>query len=396
MPDFFKTIPMTTFIQNTDIPNYSTPFYYYNLNLLEKTLKTAQQEAKKHNFHIHYALKANNNPEILSMIQSFGIGADCVSGNEITTAIAHDFPANKIFFAGVGKTDKEIQTAIKNNIFCFNVESLQELEVLNNWAQEFQINIRVALRINPNIDAKTHKFISTGKAENKFGIPDEKIDQAIEIIENSSSINLIGLHFHIGSQILDLEIYKILCETANYWNNYFLQKNHKLKILNLGGGLGIDYQNPEKNSIPDFKAFFQVFAQHLKTLPQQEVHFELGRSLVGQCGNLITKVLYIKEGLQKNFAIIDAGMTDLIRPALYQAQHKIKILTPKKTTDKINYEIVGPICESADSFSQSTHLPKLKRGDYLMINSVGAYGEVMASQYNMRDKIKAFTSCSKH
>ncbi len=396
MPDFFKTIPMTTFIQNTDIPNYSTPFYYYNLNLLEKTLKTAQQEAKKHNFHIHYALKANNNPEILSMIQSFGIGADCVSGNEITTAIAHDFPANKIFFAGVGKTDKEIQTAIKNNIFCFNVESLQELEVLNNWAQEFQTNIRVALRINPNIDAKTHKFISTGKAENKFGIPDEKIDQAIEIIENSSSINLIGLHFHIGSQILDLEIYKILCETANYWNNYFLQKNHKLKILNLGGGLGIDYQNPEKNSIPDFKAFFQVFAQHLKTLPQQEVHFELGRSLVGQCGNLITKVLYIKEGLQKNFAIIDAGMTDLIRPALYQAQHKIKILTPKKTTDKINYEIVGPICESADSFSQSTHLPKLKRGDYLMINSVGAYGEVMASQYNMRDKIKAFTSFSKH
>lgn len=383
---------MTTFIPSTEIALYPTPFYYYDLKLLEETLKSAQKHAKKHDFHIHYALKANHQPQILSLIQSFGIGADCVSGNEIKTAITHHFPAEKIFFAGVGKTDEEIKTAIRHDIYCFNVESLQELEVLNYWAQEHQTTIRVALRINPNVDAKTHRFISTGKTENKFGIPTEKIDQALEIIDHSSHINLIGLHFHIGSQILDLEVYRHLCEAANYWNSYFHKKSYPLSILNLGGGLGIDYQHPGQNPIPDFEAFFDIFARHLKTFPKQQIHFELGRSLVGQCGSLISKVLYIKESTKKTFAIIDAGMTDLIRPALYHASHKIEALKKPDTSELTEYEIVGPICESSDSFARSVCLPHLKRGDYLIIRSAGAYGEVMASQYNMRDKIKSYFS----
>lgn len=381
---------MTTFIPSTEIAHYPTPFYYYDLPLLEETLKKAQQHAQKHSFHIHYALKANNHPEILSLIQSWGIGADCVSGNEIKTAAKFNFPAEKIFFAGVGKTDEEIKTAIAHDIFCFNVESLQELEVLNDWGKEYQTIIQVALRINPNIDAKTHKFISTGRAENKFGIPTDKIDEALKIIDASSHLDLIGLHFHIGSQILDMEVYRHLCEAANYWNEYFQEKGQALSILNLGGGLGIDYEQPRENPIPDFEAFFNIFAQYLKVLPHQQVHFELGRSLVGQCGSLVSKVLYIKEGREKTFAIIDAGMTDLLRPALYQANHKIDVLKENKNSIDINYEVVGPICESSDSFAQSVSLPELKRGDHLIIRSAGAYGEVMASQYNMRDKIKSY------
>ena len=383
---------MTNILPLNELEKIQTPFYHYDLQLLNKTLKVAQTEAKKHNFHIHYALKANNNTEILSLIQNHKIGADCVSGNEIKTAIKHNFPAEKIFFAGVGKTDEEIKTAIKFDIYCFNVESIQELEVINHWADHFQKTVNIALRLNPDINAKTHHYISTGMAENKFGIADYKVEKALKIINNSSNLNLLGLHFHIGSQITDLKVYKSLCESANNWNSYFLKKGYKLSILNLGGGLGIDYKNPSENNIPDFKSFFEVFKQNLKVLPDQQIHFELGRSLVGQCGNLISKVLYIKEGIDKNFAIIDAGMTELLRPALYQTEHKIEVLTPSLKKNKIKYEIVGPICESSDSFAKSVKLPQLKRGDYLIVKSAGAYGEVMASQYNMRDKVKVLTS----
>lgn len=377
---------MPTVINTSEIKNFDTPFYYYDLELLEETLKTLQKSAENHNFHIHYALKANNNPKILTHIQSYGFGADCVSGNEIETAIAHQFSPDKIFFAGVGKTDKEIKTAIRHNIFCFNVESVQELEVINFWAAACNTTVRIALRINPNIDAKTHEFISTGKSENKFGIPDHHIPKALQIIDQSPRLNFIGLHVHIGSQIMDLEVYKMLCQSVNYWNSYFLEKKYPITVLNMGGGLGIDYRNPTENPIPDFEQFFKVFAQNLVIFPNQEVHFELGRSIVGQCGNLIAKVLYLKEGLQKTFAIIDAGMTDLIRPALYQAEHKIEVLDSKSDSAREQYEIVGPVCETSDSFARSVNLPILKRGDYIIIKSAGAYGEVMTSEYNMRNK----------
>lgn len=377
-------------INLSEIKKLATPFYYYDLGLLEETLKFLHSSAKYHNFHIHYALKANNNPKILSRIQSYGFGADCVSGNEIETAVAHQFSPDNIFFAGVGKTDEEIKTAIRHDIFCFNVESVQELEVINFWAEELKKSVRVALRINPNIDAGTHKFISTGKAENKFGIPDNHIPNALKIIDQASKLNLIGLHFHIGSQILDLGVYKMLCQSVNHWNSYFMKKGYPISILNVGGGLGIDYQNPGGNPIPDFKKFFNVFARNLTIFPHQQIHFELGRSVVGQCGNLIAKVLYIKEGLQKTFAIIDAGMTDLIRPALYQAEHKIEVLNSAPNSGTAHYEIVGPICETSDSFAHSVRLPKLKRGDYIIIKSTGAYGEVMASEYNMRSKSRHY------
>lgn len=376
-------------INSKQIKQLPTPFYYYDLDLLEETLITVQNQSNRYGFHVHYALKANNNPEILKRIQKHGIGADCVSGNEIKAAIEYGFSPEKIFFAGVGKTDEEIKLAIERNIYCFNVESLQELEVLGEWAKILDKKINIALRLNPNIDAKTHSYISTGRAENKFGIADYKIEKALEILQQSPHLNLLGLHFHIGSQITDLKVYKSLCEVANKWNHYFLEKGIRLPILNLGGGLGIDYQNPDKNRIPDFEAFFAVFAENLKLEPNQQVHFELGRSLVGQSGSLVSKVLYIKETQHKNFAIIDAGMTDLLRPALYQVEHKIELLEPK-TEKPRNYEIVGPICESSDSFANHVELPELKRGDYLIIRSTGAYGEVMTSEYNMRDKIRHY------
>lgn len=366
-----------------------TPFYYYDLDVLEETLENAQNQASQYGFHIHYALKANNNPKILKRIQKRGIGADCVSGNEIKTAIKYGFTPEKIFFAGVGKTDEEIQLAIDQNIYCFNVESLQELEVLEEWAKTLDKKINIALRINPNIDAKTHNYISTGKAENKFGIADYKIEKALDILKRSPHLNLMGLHFHIGSQITNLKVYKVLCEVANKWNHFFSAKGIRLSFFNMGGGLGIDYQHPQENHIPDFESFFKVFAKHLRLTTDQQVHFELGRSLVGQSGNLISKVLYIKENIHKNIAIIDAGMTDLLRPALYQVEHKIDLLEPKIEKPK-KYEIAGPICESSDLFTKQVELPELKRGDYLIIRSTGAYGEVMTSQYNMREKIKHY------
>lgn len=374
------------------ISQQETPFYYYDLNLLKQTLRCAQTEAGKYGYHLHYALKANNNPRLLSLIKDYGFGADCVSGGEIETAVAHQFATDKIFFAGVGKTDHEIKTALANDIYGFNVESLQEIEIIAHWAKTLGKKTRIALRINPNINAHTHQYISTGMEENKFGIPTYQLEEALAIIGQLKYITLIGLHFHIGSQITDLRVYQALCQEANRWNQWFDERGHTLKLLNLGGGLGINYAAPEEEPIPDFAAYFKTIATHLKPFPHQEVHFELGRSIVAQCGSLVSKVLYLKETRTKTFAIIDAGMTDLLRPALYQATHKIEVFKTADTQPLKAYEIVGPICESSDYFAKNVRLPKLSRGDYMLIKSVGAYGEVMTSNYNMRKKPAAYYS----
>ena len=296
--------------------NVRTPFYYYDSALLRQTLDEVKKEAAQHpNFVIHYAVKANANPKILKIIAEAGLGADCVSGGEIEAAMKAGFRHDSIVFAGVGKADWEINTALDADIFCFNVESVPELEVINELAREKGKVANVCFRINPEVGAHTHANITTGLAENKFGIAMNDMIPVIERASKLENVRFIGLHFHIGSQILKMD-------------------------------------------------------------------FELGRSIVGQMGSLITKVLYIKQGVNKKFCIVDAGMSDLIRPALYDATHKIENLTSHGAP--VVYDIVGPICESSDVFAKDTAIAESRRGDLLAIRSAGAYGEIMASQYNCR------------
>lgn len=370
-----------------------TPFFYYDLQLLQATIDNALTEADKYKFHIHYALKANFNERVLQIIQESGIGADCVSGNEVLKAVETGFSPDKIVFAGVGKADKEIITALHHNIFAFNVESVQELCVIGDLAKKEGKVAKVALRINPNVDAKTHKYITTGLDENKFGIKTWELNECLDVIRNFDSLELIGLHFHVGSQVVDLNVFKSLCVKVNEFNNWFDERGYRLKVLNVGGGLGVNYTDPDGEPIVDFKRYFEIFDQFLERKGEQEVHFELGRALVAQSGSLISKVLYVKNGIKKHFLILDAGMTELMRPALYQAYHKIEHLSAKQLSEEtrdgsVNYDVVGPICESTDCFGKEVELPESKRGDLIAIRTTGAYGEVMASKYNLRDEIR--------
>lgn len=365
-----------------------TPFYYYDMGLLERTLAAARQSADALGFHVHYALKANFNDRLLEFIRDAGFGADCVSGNEVRQAIASGFDPGKIVFAGVGKSDKEITYALSQDIFAFNVESVQELRVIDALAAPAGNKARVALRINPNVDAHTHQYITTGLDENKFGIPHWELPDAIETLRQCPHIELVGIHFHVGSQITDLHVFKSLCVKVNEMNNWFDERGFRLKVLNVGGGLGVDYHEPDRQPVPDFQAYFAVFGEFLERKPGQEVHFELGRALVSQCGSLVSRVLYVKNGIKKNFLIIDAGMTELMRPALYQAYHRIENLTANADLQRMDYDVVGPICESSDCFGKEVSLPLTERGDLIAIRTAGAYGEVMASRYNLRDEIR--------
>jgi len=365
-----------------------TPFYYYDLHVLNKTLEAAHAASHKRGFHVHYALKANFNDELLKAIQAVGFGADCVSGNEVKKAIECGFDSKKVTFAGVGKSDKEINYALDQNIFAFNVESIQELEVINELAAKKGVKANVALRINPNVDAHTHHYITTGLDENKFGVPNADLEKCAAVLKKCESIELVGLHFHVGSQITDMTVFKSLCVKVNEWKNWFEERGTQIRVLNVGGGLGIDYKNPDGNTIPDFEAYFDIFDRFLERTAQQEVHFELGRALVAQCGSLVSRVLYVKNGVKKNFLVLDAGMTELMRPALYQAYHKIENISETDSAESINYDVVGPICESSDCFGKEVPLPVSKRGDLIAIRSAGAYGEVMASRYNLREEIR--------
>jgi diaminopimelate decarboxylase len=380
-----------------------TPFYYYDLNLLSDTLKACTNAAAKHNFHVHYAMKANFNPKVLDLIQKFGIGADCVSGGEVKAAIAHGFDKGKVVFAGVGKSDKEINEALDNDIFCFNVESVQELQIINDLAKAKGKIASVAIRINPNVDAHTHHFITTGLEENKFGINTWELPAVAEALKNCPELKFLGIHFHIGSQITDMEVYKNLCIRVNELQLWFEERGLPITVLNLGGGLGVDYYNPDEKPICDFESYFKVFSDNLNVKAGQEVHFELGRALVAQCASLVSRVLYVKNGIKKNFLILDAGMTELIRPMLYQAYHVIENLTQELKFGEgdspvtahyspINYDVVGPICESTDCFRKDVALPESYRGDLIVIRTAGAYGEVMASGYNLRERVQSVYS----
>ncbi len=368
-----------------------TPFYYYDTELLRKTLQTINEEANKHKgFVVHYAIKANANPLVLRIIRQAGFGADCVSGGEIEASLQAGFPASKIVYAGVGKSDWEINLGLDNDIFCFNVESIPELEVINELAAQKGKVARVAFRLNPNVGAHTHANITTGLAENKFGIAMRDMMSVIEEAAGMEHIKVVGLHFHIGSQILDMGDFEALCNRVNELQSELERHRIIVEHINVGGGLGVDYQHPNRIPIPDFKAYFDTYAKKLKLRPGQTLHFELGRAVVAQCGSLITRTLYIKKGALKQFCIVDAGFTDLIRPALYQAYHKIENITSEESAQ--TYDVVGPICESTDVFAKQVDLNACHRGDLLAIRSAGAYGEIMASQYNCRRLPKGYTS----
>ena len=368
-----------------------TPFYFYNTALLKETLQKIKKEISAHkNYIVHYAIKANANPKLLRLIAQAGFGADCVSGGEIQRALDTGFPASKIVFAGVGKSDWEINLGLDNDIFCFNVESEPELEVINELAKAKGKIASVAFRINPNIGAHTHANITTGLAENKFGIAMKDMGHIIQKAEQLCHIRVLGLHFHIGSQILEMDDFIALCQRINQLIEQLRQAHHQIEHINVGGGLGIDYEQPDKHPIPNFSSYFNTYAKYLNLSDGQQLHFELGRAVVGQCGSLVTRVLYVKQGATKQFIIVDAGMTDLIRPALYQAHHQIENLNSREVLEK--YDVVGPICESSDVFAKDILLPKTHRGDLIALHSAGAYGEIMASQYNCRALPQSYTS----
>lgn len=367
-----------------------TPFYFYDMDLLRKTLDIYKSQIEKYGYNAHYALKANANDRIIDTIRSYGLGADCVSGNEVKLAVRSGFDPQKVVFAGVGKSDKEIRAALRAGIFSFNCESVPEIRIINDLAAGMGKRARISIRVNPDIDAHTHKYISTGLKENKFGISPWAFQDVADTLAQCRHIEFLGLHFHVGSQITELPVFSLLCRRVEELQQWFIEHQLPIRNINLGGGLGIDYQNPNGNPIARFEEYFALIHKNLVVRPGQHVHFEPGRALVGQCGHLISRVLYVKVGKEKKFAILDAGMNDLIRPALYQAYHDIENLS--NSGRKLRYDVVGPVCESSDCWGQKRMISRCQRGDLVAIHSAGAYGQVMVMRYNQKDLAKAVYS----
>tara|TARA_B100000214_G_scaffold173390_1_gene124672 strand:- start:1365 stop:2519 length:1155 start_codon:yes stop_codon:yes gene_type:complete len=366
-----------------------TPFYFYDLDLLDKTILSLK-ESLDPNYSVYYAIKANNNSKIIKLIKDHDLGIDAVSGEEINKSLNNSIKPKKIVFAGVGKTKDEIIFAIRKKIYLFNCESFDEISLIDKISNELNVKTKIAIRLNPNIDSRSHKYIKTGMFDSKFGIQIDHLDEILEKIKKLNHIDLKGYHFHLGSQIDDLGVFRKLCKVSNEINIYLKNKNFNITDINLGGGLGINYKEPDLNLIPDFNSYFQIFKKNLIYFDNQKIHFELGRSIVGQSGSLFSSILYLKKSFNKHFIIIDAGMTELIRPALYNAQHHIENLSSNKK--EIKYDVVGPLCESSDTFAKDYYLNQSKIGDLIVIRSSGAYGEVMSSNYNLRKKVKAYYS----
>jgi diaminopimelate decarboxylase len=362
------------------LKGYPTPFYYYDTDILKETLSVVSGEAVNRGFHVHYAVKANFNPVIMKTIAGYGLGADCVSGNEVEHAVACGFPPGKTVFAGVGKSDSEIEKALDLGIKCFNVESAAELEVIDQIAGRMGKIASVALRINPNVEAHTHRNITTGTDDNKFGIRMSELEKVTGQIGSFENLRYHGIHFHIGSQITDLHVYKNLIARVNELWQWLSDRGLEPEDINVGGGLGISYENPDL--FPPFAEYFDVFRNNLDRRIKSTISFELGRSLTANCGSLISRVLYVKPGASETFVILDAGMTELLRPALYHAVHRIENLTSGGPEQR--YTVAGPVCETTDTFGKNIPLPETRRGDLVAIRSAGAYGEVMASRYNLR------------
>lgn len=367
-----------------------TPFYYYDMELLRRTVAEYVRITGMYGFHGHYAIKANTEPRIVREMVNAGLGADCVSGNEVLFAVRNGFDPSKIVYAGVGKTDREIRDAMKVGIYCFNCESVQELEVMNEIASSMDMVAPVALRINPDVDAHTHKYITTGKRQNKFGIYETSFPEVFRVLRSSPNLKFMGLHFHVGSQVSDMNVFRILCAKVNYFQRVFENEGYFSKVLNMGGGLAVDYEDPDAHLIPDMEEYFRIFHDNLEIRDGQSVHFESGRPLVAQCASLVSRALYVKDSGGIRFIVLDAGMNDLIRPALYNASHRIENLESSGRTRR--YDVVGPVCESSDVWRKNVSLPQTRRGELFAIRSAGAYGQVMSMTYNMKDRARSFYS----
>ena len=366
------------------LAKYETPFYLYDIGLLDQTLESLMSIASKYNYKIHYAIKANYDARLLQIIRKYGVGIDCASGNEVRCAIEAGFDPKSIVYAGVGKRDKEIRYAIEQNILAINCESIEEIDLVNELAAEAGKVVNIALRVNPDIDPKTNHCIDTGQADSKFGISYEEILSSVEHIRSLKSVLVIGMHIHIGSQIRELHVFENMCNKVNVIVENLTSLGFELEFVDVGGGLGVNYDMPENEPIPNFASVFAIIKQHLK-VGNREVHFEFGRSIVAQCGELITKVLYNKTtATGRRLVIVDGSMTELIRPALYGSYHNIENIT-SEADQRLKYTIVGTACESTDVFDENVSLPLTKRGDLLTIKSAGAYGMSMASRYNQHD-----------
>lgn len=364
-----------------DVP---TPFYLYSKAAMLANLNAISEAFDDVNPLICYALKANSNPHLLRLLSACGIGADVVSAGEIYLAIENGFPSGKIVFAGVGKTDAEIECALDRGIYALNVESLQELDVIAEIAGRLGKQARVGLRINPDIDVQGHPYISTGKASNKFGISPAEFEALVERLPSYSNIKLVGLHIHTGSMIDRSEPYLAAIECMRELKHKLEAVGDTLEYVDIGGGLAVDYHAPLENPLDRIRAIISPLAEELRRLDCRVI-FEPGRSLVASAGILVTRVLYTKHTGAKHFVIADAGMSDLLRPSLYNAHHEIlPILQNDRPVRQV--DVVGPVCESGDFLAKNRLLPEMERGDLLAVMTSGAYGFVLSSNYNSRPR----------
>ncbi len=359
---------------------YGTPLYCYSFEKIKENITNFKKNFKSFSPLICFAVKSNTNIKILKEIKKFNIGADVVSIGELMKALKAGIKPQKIVFSGVGKTTKEIEYAVTKNILLINTESKSEILEIEKIAKKKRKIINIGIRLNPNTDAKTLSQISTGKKENKFGVNQKIFLQLVSYLKDSKYLNLKCLSVHIGSQILNHKPYENMLKVID---KIISKSNHKFEYIDLGGGMGIDYEH--NNSKLNLKKYSKNIQKFLKK-NNSKIIFEPGRSIIGNSAVLITKILYIKEGYKKDFVILDAAMNDLMRPALYGAKHRIMPSKKTKKLTKKSYEFVGPICESTDTFSIVKKYQKLNEKDFLVICDVGAYGTSLASNYNVRPK----------
>ncbi len=359
-----------------------TPFYCYSSATLERHYRVFTHALPKDSL-VAFSVKANGNLAVLKTLSKLGAGADVVSGGELKKARAAGIAADKIVFSGVGKTADEMRLALAEGIFQFNVESEPELEALNAQALAMSKRAAVTLRINPDVDAKTHAKITTGTSETKFGIPFAHAREAYALAAKLKGIEIVGVDVHIGSQITDLEPFEAAFRRVGELVGTLRADGHDITRLDLGGGLGVPYIE-DNQPPPDPAAYGAMVTRVTRDLGCRLI-FEPGRLIAANAGVLVTRVIYVKRGDAKTFLIVDAGMNDLIRPALYESHHEIVPLRePKPGAERIKYDVVGPVCETSDLFAAGRSLPELKSGDLVAIQSAGAYGAVMASSYNAR------------
>lgn len=359
---------------------FGTPAYCYSYSRLKENIENLQKNFKSFNPLFCFAVKSNTNKYLLNEISKFGFGADVVSMGELIRAISAGISPNKIVFSGVGKTAREIEYAINKKILLINAESKSEILQIEKIAKLKKKTINIGIRLNPNTDAKTLKEISTGKKENKFGVNEKTFLELVNYIKNSKNLNLKCLSAHIGSQILDDKPY---LKMLNVLDKVIRKSNHKFEYVDLGGGMGIDYDHSNKKlNLKKYNSYIQKFLK----VNSCKIIFEPGRSIIGDTAVLITNITYIKESDKKDFIILDAGMNDLMRPALYKAEHKIIPIVKKKIKSKKIYEFVGPICETTDKFLTVKNYQKLNENDLIVIYDVGAYGMSLSSNYNLRPK----------